>query len=253
MSDYEVVVLKPGYAEWTGTAEQRADGTITLIKGPNNIVVDTGGIVNRNRIPKLLRAHGLQPADINYVVCTHGHPDHCGNNNLFQEATIIFGNDVVKGDLFSLHHMEKGQSYDIDDDVRVVPTPGHTYDDCSVVVKTNDGVYVIAGDIFENKHDQQDPNLWRSFSCNKDLQEQSRQKILKMADYIVPGHGDVFAARASRPLPARSAVDNQTPPKVEERPSDDGVKGIKTRLMWSIVVPLVLAIISGVIVFNLTH
>jgi hypothetical protein len=45
MSDYEVTVLKPGYAEWIGPTQQKAGGTITLVKGPKHIVVDTGGSV----------------------------------------------------------------------------------------------------------------------------------------------------------------------------------------------------------------
>lgn len=35
--------------------------------------------------------HKLTPSDINYVICTHGHSDHIGNNNLFLESKLIVG------------------------------------------------------------------------------------------------------------------------------------------------------------------
>lgn len=33
-----------------------------------------------------LKYHQISPEDINYVVCTHSHADHIGNNNLFTNA-----------------------------------------------------------------------------------------------------------------------------------------------------------------------
>lgn len=38
-----------------------------------------------------LEKHNLTPDDIDYVVCTHGHSDHIGNNNLFLKARHIVG------------------------------------------------------------------------------------------------------------------------------------------------------------------
>ena len=50
-----------------------------------------------------LNNHGLTPDDIDFVVSTHGHPDHCGNNNLFTKAQHIFGFHVFKGDVYVFH------------------------------------------------------------------------------------------------------------------------------------------------------
>lgn len=54
------------------------------------------------------------------------------------------------------------------------------------------GTVVISGDIFENAQDRQYANLWRDNSLLPELQERSRNRILSIADYIVPGHGGMF-------------------------------------------------------------
>jgi glyoxylase-like metal-dependent hydrolase (beta-lactamase superfamily II) len=192
MSAYEVRVLKPGYANWVGPTQQRADGTITLVKGAHNIVVDTGGPWNRQAIIDDLKKEGLSPKDIDFVVCTHGHSDHTGNNNLFPNATLMLSYDICKGDLYTFHDFTNDQPYVIDDEIKVIATPGHTAEDVSVIVRTPKGVYAITGDLFESSEDLKNDGLWRSFSNNPELQERNRLRILDHADYIVPGHGDMF-------------------------------------------------------------
>lgn len=193
MSAYEVKVLKPGYAIWLGPTQQRADGTITLVKGPKNIIVDTGGPWNKRKIPQLLKVEGLSVKDIEFVICTHGHSDHTGNNNLFPNATLLLGYDVCKGDVYTFHDLSAGQQFKIDDDVYVIATPGHSTDDTSVIVHTNQGIYAITGDLFECAEDLENDSLWRSFSSNPEEHERNRRKILELANFIVPGHGDMFA------------------------------------------------------------
>jgi len=67
---YEVKVLKAGYAYWLGPTQQRADGTITLIKGPKKVIVDTGGHWDKEVIIEALKKENVRPEDINFVVCT---------------------------------------------------------------------------------------------------------------------------------------------------------------------------------------
>jgi glyoxylase-like metal-dependent hydrolase (beta-lactamase superfamily II) len=70
----------------------------------------------------------------------------------------------------------------------------------SVVVCTADGTYAIVGDLFECAEDLDNEELWRSFSANPEKQRASREKVLELADFIVPGHGRVFEVKKpSRP------------------------------------------------------
>ena len=195
MKYYEVKILKAGYSLKLGQAQQRADGTISLIKGPKNIVVDTGGPADSRYILDALSREGLKPDDISFVVCTHGHSDHAGNNNLFADATFIVSHDISKGDLYTFHDFKSGTVYEIDGDVKVVPTPGHTGQDISVLVKTAEGIVAVVGDLFECERDMEDEKLWRASSELPAEQERSRALILAAADIIIPGHGEGFRVR----------------------------------------------------------
>jgi glyoxylase-like metal-dependent hydrolase (beta-lactamase superfamily II) len=53
------------------------------------VVVDTGLMLQESALLGALRAHGLAPDDINLVINTHLHIDHCGNNTLFPRAGIV--------------------------------------------------------------------------------------------------------------------------------------------------------------------
>ena len=192
MTAYTVRILQPGYSVPLGSGQIRANGTITLINGPKNIIVDTGLPKDRHAILATLETDNLSPSDIDFVVCTHGHSDHISNNNLFPDATFIVSYDVSHGDIYTLHDFGSGAPYRIDDDVEVVATPGHTGQDMSVLVTTEAGVIAIVGDLFECKDDIKNEILWRSMSHFPELQEASRRRIMAAADFIVPGHGEMF-------------------------------------------------------------
>jgi glyoxylase-like metal-dependent hydrolase (beta-lactamase superfamily II) len=195
LKNHEVKILKPGYARRVGPRQMRADGTITLIKGPKNIVVDTGGPQDRQYILDALAAEDLSAKDILYVICTHGHSDHTGNNNLFPDATFIVSHDICKGDFYTFHDFKKGASYMIDEGVEVMATPGHTGQDISVLVRTEEGVVAIVGDLFECEQDLEDKELWKASSELPVEQEKNRARLLAIADIIVPGHGDRFRVK----------------------------------------------------------
>lgn len=193
MSPYEVIVLKEGYSKSEGQGHHRACGSISLIKGPKNVVVDTGNPWDRDHILDGLKKNGLSPEKIHYCVCTHGHSDHVGNLSMFDKAVHILSYDVCEGDKYHMHDFKTGIPYEIDDDVEVVPTPGHTGADISVIVSnTGLGTVAVTGDLFECLEDLEEPSLWQDNSENPELQQQWRIEVLKKADYIVPGHGKMF-------------------------------------------------------------
>ncbi|XP_052105790.1 metallo-beta-lactamase domain-containing protein 1-like [Mytilus californianus] len=190
---YEVIVLKEGYSVSDGPGLMKAAGTITLLKGPQNIMVDTGNPWDKQLILDGLEKHGLKPEQISFVVCSHGHGDHVGNNNLFTNAVHIVCYDVCVGEQYMLHQFDKGIPYEIDDYVEVVPTPGHTGKDVSVIVRETDkGIVAITGDLFECFEDLREPSLWQDNSERPEDQEANRIGMLQIADYIIPGHGPMF-------------------------------------------------------------
>jgi glyoxylase-like metal-dependent hydrolase (beta-lactamase superfamily II) len=54
--------------------------------------------------------------------------------------------------------------------------------------------YLFSGDLFEREEDIADPSLWQYVAGSDDpeKQRQNRNKILQIADWIVPGHGPMF-------------------------------------------------------------
>ena len=63
----------------------------------------------------------------------------------------------------------------------------------AVLVKTPEGNVVVAGDAFPSE-EWTDLNMQPSPLLNLDVEKfnKSRKKILKKADYIIPGHGKMF-------------------------------------------------------------
>ncbi|XP_067171151.1 metallo-beta-lactamase domain-containing protein 1 [Apteryx mantelli] len=189
---YSVRVLQEGYSEAQPNGCVRADSSVTLVQGPLTVLVDTGGPWGRERLPALLAAQGLRPADVTHVVCTHGHSDHAGNVNLFPGADLLVGFDLSRGaGLYLPHGLARGQPYALDAGrLEVLPTPGHTGAHVSVAVRgTALGTVVVAGDLFEREGDEE---AWRELSEDPARQEASRRRVLALADVIVPGHGPPF-------------------------------------------------------------
>ena len=185
----EVIVLQPGYAVWQKRLKaQKADGTISLIKSSQNIVVDTGLPKDKQVILKKLKANGLTPEKIDYVICTHGDADHISNNNLFSKAVLIVGFDIYNGDIASFFQ----KNFKIDDNVTVTAMTGHDERSIGVLVKTAKGLVAITGDLFEYEHDWKTAREWIAFSKQPKSHIRNRAKVWELADYIVPGHGPMF-------------------------------------------------------------
>ena len=195
MSDTQVHILQEGYSKEVvkeGQTNFIADCSVSLVTGKfRPVLIDTSGPWNKGHLVSRLHDLGFSCEDVATVVCTHGHSDHVGNLNLFPHAKIIVGFDICTGNVYeSFDFKELNAKYCLNDDIFIIPTPGHTSEDVSVVVEnTSIGTVVVAGDIFENEDDE---FVWQSLSVNVSLQNESRHKIMKLADYIVPGHGKMF-------------------------------------------------------------
>ena len=88
----------------------------------------------------------LKPENIQYCIGTHGHTDHIGNLNLFPHATHIVGHIISEKNKYWTHPFDIGKDYVIDQDVTIIPTPGHTLSCITVAVNTPDlGMVAIAG------------------------------------------------------------------------------------------------------------
>lgn len=181
----QVFVLKPGSIlrdEFGNILDARSSVTLVVAESWK-MVVDTGQKGEDEQILKGLASLDLQPKDIDFVVNTHYHNDHVGNNYLFSNAKILAPNDweMMATGVWTIH------------------TPGHSLDSISVIVEAGVEsieinatrrffrVVVIAGDALPTFGNFQ-KNLPPALHVDRDLAVSSMAKIVALADVVVPGH-----------------------------------------------------------------
>ena len=193
----KVKILVKGYVKKIN-GKEFASSTAVLVQDKNfKIVADPG--MDRKALLNALKKEKLKPSDINFVILTHTHLDHCLLAGIFEKAKILDSDDIFSFNGQIIKHKYKIPGTDI----KIIKTPGHDQFHCSVLVTTKDlGKIIIAGDVFwwtaeeEQKIDKQsllehqDP-----YVKDKRALRESREKILELADYIIPGHGEMFKVR----------------------------------------------------------
>jgi len=201
--DYEIIVhgnnlrLRDGFL---GLAN------VTLIRGAAGpMLVDTGGYVTRTALVAALADRGLAPADIKVVFLSHLHFDHAHNIDLFPRAKVLvsraeweYAKRPDDQDLFmpwGIH--DQLEKHDLDliegegevaDRVTFFPAPGHTPGSFAVALDTDRlGTVVIAGDAIKYAKEAINAACDMAFDSAA-AGTRSIERILEIADRIVPGH-----------------------------------------------------------------
>lgn len=140
----------------------------------HNILVDTGLDENELFVPKEfemetglvakslvegLEDNGLKPEDIDIVILTHLHDDHCGNNGLFPNAQFYVHRLEIEfcknphplDHRYDEYFIEGIEFNELEGDREIVPgvevihSPGHSVGVMSVLVETKEGKVAITG------------------------------------------------------------------------------------------------------------
>jgi glyoxylase-like metal-dependent hydrolase (beta-lactamase superfamily II) len=181
----KVKVLVDGYFDWISDNKLKASSNVVLIQDSGkNIIVDTGNRVVKDKIIKSLKEENLTPEDIDIVVNTHSHSDHRDNNNIFPNATVYVYQNTIKDDIYDFFPVVK--SIQIAPQTKVIQATGHTDEDLTVIVDTDDGVYGVVGDLFKNEDEDVD------FCTDETKLKESQIKVRALSDFIIPGHGKTF-------------------------------------------------------------
>lgn len=176
-------LLHEGYVRDNGVA-----GSVSLVlDGSSVIVVDPGMVADPDLILAPLRGQGVQAADVTHVVVTHHHPDHTINVGLFPNAEVVDFWARYRGDQWLDH---EGDGHRVSEHARLILTPGHTNEDATLLVETDDGVVACTHAWWRaDRTPQIDP-----LADDQAALEASRARILAEADTVVPGHGGAFAS-----------------------------------------------------------
>jgi N-acyl homoserine lactone hydrolase len=157
---------------------------------------------------------GVSPDEIDIIICTHLHWDHCYNNALFSRARIIVQRDEIQYALFPLPiHAVFYEAFsarmtppwlkdigrmeiihgdqDIVPGVSVIRLPSHTPGFQGVRVKTKKGDYLIGGDfypLYENWTDRGKDPIPSGIHLNLFDYYDSFKKVNAFTNVLLPGH-----------------------------------------------------------------
>jgi glyoxylase-like metal-dependent hydrolase (beta-lactamase superfamily II) len=141
-------------------------------------------VTERAVILEGLKQTGIAPEEVTHIFISPHHPDHTVNVDLFPNAEIVDFWGRYRGSLWQDH----ADACDIVPGTTVLRIPGHTEEDDSLIVRADDGTYVFTHLWWlENMTPDTDPLAWDQAKLGA-----SRQKVLAIADWIIPGHGRQF-------------------------------------------------------------
>jgi len=191
-----VKILIQGYARPGADGSYIASSTTILIEDSGKkILVDPG--CNKNLLLNALKKENLKLKDIDIIFLTHYHPDHILNIRLFPSHDIYDGSIIYRDDK-EIEFSKKIPGTNVE----IIQTPGHAHEHTALLANTDKGKHAVAGDVFwweDGQKQKTDHNLLiklkDEFAKDKKVLQKSREKVLKIADYIIPGHGNVFKVK----------------------------------------------------------
>ena len=183
--------------------------TVSLLTvGGQNILIDTGPASRRPMLYQALQDRNLGLEDIDTVILTHLHWDHCQNTDLFNSARILlhpreldYARNPSRGDIsaawyiadmlgkMNVEPVSDGDA--IAEGVSIIDTPGHTKGHISVRVQVGDDAVLVAGDALPDGGTVKRGLPYNIFWDVDDAAE-SVQKMLDVSQVFYPGHDRPF-------------------------------------------------------------
>lgn len=123
--------------------------------GLGNPVIDELYSPVHHDLDEALRNHAVGVADIETVITSHLHFDHCGQNNRFGHAEVLVQRAEVEAAKAKLYTVPEWAfppeleltiidgDHDVRTGIRTVATPGHTPGHQSVLIEDDDGTRTV--------------------------------------------------------------------------------------------------------------
>jgi glyoxylase-like metal-dependent hydrolase (beta-lactamase superfamily II) len=181
-----VDLLHAGYIKDGGS---RVASSITLIRdGDAILIADPGMVAHRSLILDPLAERGVDPEAVTHVWFSHHHPDHTMNAALFPNAEVVDYWARYRDDLWLDH---EGDGCLVTPNAAMWLTPGHTDEDTTLMVTADDGLYALTHLWWRpDRSPEVDP-----YCTDVPRMEACRERVLAVAEIVIPGHGDMFRVR----------------------------------------------------------
>ncbi|WP_165964055.1 MBL fold metallo-hydrolase [Actinomadura sp. KC216] len=190
------------------------DGQVTVVDvGYGHRAHEIPGLEGAGTMPSALAGLGIEPGDVDHVVLTHLHDDHCGWLIKDDEGSLTFPNatvhinerefaywtgdevDVIEANrnmagnvrprLRAVQSAGRLHTYDgelgLSEQVTVLPTHGHTPGHVSVLVADGDDAAILAGDLLHHPVHVQHPCWLPSVDYEPAESVRSRRRITALA------------------------------------------------------------------------
>jgi len=168
-----------------GYVGERVASTVSVaVDGDQIVIVDPGMVAGPSAIVDPLASLRIAPEDVTDVVFSHHHPDHILNAALFPNARFHDHWAIYRADVWDSRPAE---GFEVSPHVKLIETPGHTPQDITTLVETEDGVVACTHLWWNVSGPAEDP-----FATDAEALRAGRVRVLGLASLIVPGHGEPF-------------------------------------------------------------
>jgi len=187
----EVHILVEGFIS---EEDDHVRSTVGFVRdGDTLIVVDPGMVPSAAAILDPLRALNVAPEQVTDVVLSHHHPDHTLKAALFSNASV---HDFWAEYVDDLWIDREAEGLQLSPGVTLLETPGHTPQDISTAVETEDGLVLFTHLWWTAEGPEEDP-----FSVDQEALHRNRERVLALPGLtrIAPGHGPAFVPGSETP------------------------------------------------------
>ena len=206
MANIEVLTYGFSFNSDQGSFGMSTNSLLTV--GNQTILVDTGPSSRRAWLFKALESKNLTPDDIDVVILTHMHWDHCQNTDMFRNARVLvhpteldYARNPNRADFACAQYMADmvdkmkvelvSEGDRVVEGISIIETPGHTIGHISVVVSAGGENVLIAGDALPDSG-----TVARGLPTNVfyDVEDArtSVEKMVASSKIFYPGHDRPF-------------------------------------------------------------
>jgi glyoxylase-like metal-dependent hydrolase (beta-lactamase superfamily II) len=181
----QVHILTAGYVR-RGTDGTHVASTVAYVRdGAIRLIVDPGMVAHRDNILGPLASLGESQGSITDVVISHHHPDHTLHTALFPNARVHDFQAIYKGDSWI---DQPAEGYHLSPAIQLIATPGHTPQDITTLAGTPDDIVAFTHVCWWMATGPADD----PYAHDPAQLHASRERVLRLATLIVPGHGEPF-------------------------------------------------------------